>query len=203
VASVAGIADEAFDPVSVSDSTFERLQGKAFPVLDDVQGEKMQQTILAAREAGDSVGGIVECAAVGLPAGLGDALFDGMESRIAALAFGIPAVKGVEFGAGFRVADMMGSQNNDPFAVKDGRVVTITNHHGGLLGGITTGMPLIFRAALKPTPSIAKAQQSVYLPSLEETTLEIRGRHDPCVVARAVPVFEAVCAIAIYDALKD
>ena len=146
-------------------------------------------------------GGTVECAAIGLPAGLGDPMFDGIENRLAAALFGIPAVKGVEFGLGFESARIHGSENNDPFTVVDGKIVTETNRSGGILGGITNGMPLIFSAAIKPTPSISKPQQSVSLSNMENTTLEIKGRHDPCIVPRAVPVIEAAAAIAIFDAV--
>ena len=161
----------------------------------------MKEAILNAKAEGDSVGGIVECAVFGLPGGLGGPLFDGMEGQIAKIVFGIPAVKGVEFGEGFGAAALKGSENNDPFIAENGQVLTETNHAGGILGGITNGMPLVFRAAFKPTPSIAKAQKSVDLRTLEPVTLEIEGRHDPCIVPRAVPVVEAAAAIAVYDAL--
>ena len=172
---------------------------KDFPTVDTEQGKRMQAAIAEAKAAGDSLGGMVECKVLGLPAGLGDPMFDGMENRIAALVFGIPAVKGVEFGAGFAVASMRGSENNDPFAIENGKIVTTTNHCGGILGGITTGMPLVFRAALKPTPSIAIEQQSVRLGTLENARVTVGGRHDPCIVPRAVPVIEAAAAIAVYD----
>ena len=174
---------------------------KPFPTVSDAQGQKMQQAIAAARAEGDSVGGIVECAVLGLPAGLGDPMFGGMENRIAAIVFGIPAVKGVEFGAGFAAAGLRGSVNNDPFTVENGKVVTAANHCGGILGGITDGMPLTFRAAFKPTPSIAREQRSVDLDTMAPTALSIAGRHDPCIVPRAVPCVEAAAAIAVYDAL--
>lgn len=176
---------------------------KAFPAVDDAQGEAMRAVIAAAKAEGDSVGGVVECAVLGLPAGLGDPMFDGMESRIARIVFAIPAVKGLEFGAGFGLAALRGSEANDAFAVRDGRIVTETNRCGGILGGITDGMPLVFRAAFKPTPSIAKEQRSVDLETLEEKPLAIEGRHDPCIVPRAVPVVEAAAAIAVYDALLE
>ena len=161
----------------------------------------MQALIAEAKAEEDSVGGVVECAVLGLPAGLGDPMFDGMENRIASVVFGIPAVKGLEFGAGFASSKKRGSENNDAFALRDGKLVTQTNRCGGILGGITTGMPLVFRAAFKPTPSIARAQQSVDLRTMEETSLRIVGRHDPCIVPRAVPVVEAAAALAVYDAL--
>jgi len=156
-----------------------------------------------AKRERDSVGGIIECTATGLPAGLGDPIFDGMENRIASLVFGIPAVKGIEFGTGFAAAHMRGSEHNDPFYLDGDTVKTRTNHHGGILGGITSGMPLVFRVVIKPTPSIGKMQESVNLEKMEATTIEIEGRHDPCIVPRAVPCIEAVAAIAIYDAILE
>ena len=198
----AGIADEPF-PLHPTAELFQEIAAKDFPVLSEGAGERMQQAILAAREALDSVGGIVECAAIGLPAGLGDPMFDGVENRLAAALFGIPAVKGVEFGAGFAAARSRGSENNDAFSVADGAVVTETNHAGGILGGITNGMPLVLRTALKPTPSIAREQKTVRLSQMEETTLAIRGRHDPCIAHRAVPVVEAVTAAVLFDLLLE
>ena len=174
--------------------------GKDFPVLNPESGETMRQAIAFYRSLGDSVGGIIECAAVGLPAGLGEPMFGGMESRIAQIVYGIPAVKCVEFGTGRNAALDIGSENNDNFTIQNGEIVTETNHCGGILGGITTGMPLIFSAAIKPTPSIAKPQQTVDLETFERTTIQIKGRHDPCIVPRAVPVIEAAAAIAIFDA---
>ena len=175
--------------------------GKAFPTVSDERGAAMQERIALRRSQGDSSGGVVECAILGLPAGLGDPMFGGMENRIAAIVFGIPAVKGVEFGAGFSAARTTGSVNNDPFTVENGSVRTVTNNAGGILGGITDGMPLVFRAAFKPTPSIALPQQSVDLERMEPTELTVGGRHDPCLVPRAVPVVESAAAIAVYDAL--
>ena len=173
--------------------------GKIFPTLTADSAEVFQNAISDARSQGDSVGGIIECATTGLPVGIGDPMFDGVENRIAQIIFGIPAVKGVEFGAGFAAATMNGSQNNDPFVVEGGQIRTATNNCGGILGGITNGMPLIFRVAVKPTPSIAMEQQSVSLSRMENTSLIVQGRHDPCIVPRAVPVVEAAAAIAIFD----
>ena len=173
--------------------------GQIFPTLTAESADAFQNAISDARLQGDSVGGVIECAATGLPAGIGDPLFDGVENRIAQIVFGIPAVKGVEFGAGFAAAELMGSQNNDAFTAENGQIRTVTNNCGGILGGITNGMPLVFRVAIKPTPSIAKEQQSVSLSRMENTTLVVQGRHDPCIVPRAVPVVEAAAAIAILD----
>ena len=193
IAAIAGVADEG----ALTGSTAE----KPFPVVSDARGEQMRAAIAAARAEGDSVGGIIECAVLGLPAGLGEPMFGGMENRIAAAVFGIPAVKGIEFGAGFAAAALRGSENNDAFAVENGKIVTETNRCGGILGGITDGMPLWFRAAVKPTPSIARAQRTVDLDTLENAEICITGRHDPCIVPRAVPCIEAAAAIAVYDAL--
>ena len=195
IASIAGIADEApfTEPVS----------GKPFPVVTDAVGEQMQQAILQAKADGDSVGGVIECVVSGCPAGLGEPMFGGMENRIAQLVFAIPAVKGVEFGVGFAASAMRGSENNDAFCIENGKIQTVTNHCGGILGGITNAMPIVFRAAFKPTPSIRREQQSVSLSRMEEVTLSVPGRHDPCIVPRAVPCVEAAAAIAVYDALLE
>ena len=201
IASIAGGADRPFDPMGESVETMDALKRAPFPVLDEKAGERMRKAILQAKEEGDSVGGIVECLVTGVPAGLGEPMFSGMENRLAAALFGIPAVKGVEFGAGFGVAKMRGSENNDPFTVKDGKLVTETNHAGGILGGITNGMPLVFRLAVKPTPSIAKQQQTVSLSKKQVEELVVTGRHDPCIVPRAVPVVEAVTALVLTDLL--
>lgn len=202
LASVGTEEDAAF-PLHPTAELLDAVAAKAFPVLEDEAGARMQQAILAARQAGDSLGGVVECAAVGLPSGLGGPMFDGVENRLAAALFGIPAVKGVEFGAGFAAARSTGSANNDPFAVRDGAIVTTSNHAGGILGGITTGMPLTLRLAFKPTPSISKPQQTVSLSRMEPAELVIRGRHDPCIAHRAVPVVEAVTATVLLDLLLE
>ena len=201
IASIAGQADRPFDPMGESTETLEALKRAPFPVLDEKAGELMRKAIFEAKENRDSVGGVVECLVTGVPAGLGDPMFGGMENRLAAALFGIPAVKGVEFGEGFGVAKLRGSQNNDPFTVKDGKIVTETNHAGGILGGITNGMPLVFRLAVKPTPSISRPQQTVSLSENRVEELVITGRHDPCIVPRAVPVVEAVTALVLSDLL--
>lgn len=166
--------------------------------------EKFPERILTAKKAGDSTGGIIECICKGVPPGLGEPMFGGMENRIAQAVFGIPAIKGLEFGAGFAAADMTGSVHNDPWYFdENGTAHTRTNNAGGILGGITNGMPLIFRAAVKPTPSIALPQESIDLRTGQNTTLTVKGRHDPCIVPRAVPCIEAAAAAAIYDALLE
>lgn len=195
VAAIAGISDTPFDPLAPDADLIQ----PEFPVINQDAGARMRAAISAARSDGDSVGGIVECAVTGLPAGVGEPMFGGVESRIAQIVYGVPAVKGVEFGAGFAAAKLRGSQNNDDYVISDGQIHTVTNNSGGILGGITTGMPLIFRAALKPTPSISRPQQSVSLSSGEMQELVVKGRHDPCIVPRAIPVIEAAAAIAIFD----
>ncbi len=198
--SIETVQDRRFDPVSVTKEELSALHQKPFPVLNDAVQVPMEQAILQAKAEQDSVGGIIECAAVGLPVGWGDPMFGGMENRIAQAVFGIPAIRGIEFGTGFAAASMRGSSHNDPYTIESGTIRTKTNHHGGVLGGITSGMPLIFRVAVKPTPSIGQAQESVSLSNLEGETLTVHGRHDPCIVPRAVPVVEAAAAMAIYDA---
>lgn len=163
----------------------------------------MRAAVSAAKEEGDSVGGIVACVAEGVPAGLGGPLYEGLESRIAEIVYGIPAVKGVEFGAGFAAARMKGSECNDAFEMRGGKVVTRTNHCGGILGGISTGGAIVFRAAFKPTPSIAKEQDTVDLRTKQNAKISVSGRHDPCIVFRAVPVVEAAAALAILDAMAE
>lgn len=193
---IGGVKDERFNPVDVN---FDGICEKEFPVINDSCGEKMREVIEEARLDGDSVGGVIECAVTGLPVGLGEPMFDGVENVISQAVFAIPAVKGIEFGAGFDSAEMRGSENNDAFSSVDGKFVTDTNNHGGILGGITSSMPVVFRVAMKPTPSISKTQKSVNLLTREEETVEVNGRHDPCVVPRAVPCVEAAAAIAIMN----
>lgn len=195
----AGVPD---DPIFLdwADPALDAIN-KDFPVLNADAGLKMRDAIAAAKAEGDSVGGLIECIITGLPAGLGEPMFGGMEGRIAQIVYGIPAVKGLEFGTGFTGSYMKGSENNDSFIIRDGQVKTVRNYAGGILGGITNGMPLVFQAAIKPTPSISAPQRSVSLSRMEETTLTVKGRHDPCIAPRAVPVIEAAAAIAVYDAI--
>jgi chorismate synthase len=191
---------EARDKCSGSYDEYLAISRRDFPASESAEAA-MKDAIRTAKEAGDSVGGIVEAAVFGLPGGLGEPFFGSMESSISSLLFSIPAVKGVEFGDGFRLAAMKGSLANDPLYMEDGRICSRTNHNGGILGGITNGMPLVTRAAIKPTPSIARPQSTVDSAAMRDATLSISGRHDPCIVPRAVPVIEACLAVAALDAL--
>ena len=203
IASVGEISDGPIDPAAPDLNALELCAQKPFPTLDDAQGEKMQALILEAREAQDSVGGTIECVVTGLPLGLGAPDFDrNAETEFARQLFAIPAIKGLEFGDGFGLGRMRGSQANDPWAVRDGAAVTVTNHNGGILGGITTGMPVVFRVAVKPTPSIAQPQDTINMLTGEAATIARQGRHDPCIVHRAVPVVEAAAALAALRLLK-
>lgn len=193
---IADISDNRFNPVNVD---FCNISEKEFPVINDEKGEKMCEVIECARLEGDSVGGVIECAITGLSVGMGEPMFDGVENVISHAVFSVPAVKGIEFGSGFESAGFKGSENNDAFSCIDGKFVTETNNHGGILGGITSSMPVVFRVAIKPTPSIAKTQKSVNLLTREDAEVTVIGRHDPCIVPRAVPCIEAAAAIAIMN----
>jgi chorismate synthase len=199
IARCAGVADRPFETLP---DDLKALECAAFPVLDPRRGEAMQASILEAAQAGDSVGGVLETAVTGLPAGLGAPWFDTVEGLLSHALFSIPAVKGVEFGDGFALAERRGSQANDPFRMEAGGVVTETNHNGGVNGGITNGMPLIFRTVIKPTPSIAIAQRTVDLSTNTNTEITVRGRHDPCIVPRARAIQDAVTAFVLLDLLE-
>lgn len=201
--SIGTVYDKAFDLTDVSSKEKDMLSGSLFPVLDKENGQKMKEIIAHAKENLDSVGGIIECAVTGLPAGLGEHMFAGAEGRIASMMFSVPAIKGIEFGNGFGCAEMHGSENNDPFYYDGDIIKTKTNNCGGILGGMTNGMPLVFRVAVKPTPSIGRPQQSVDMEEKKNIEFTIKGRHDPCIVPRAVPVIEAAAAITILDMLLD
>ena len=204
ILAVGAVKDRPYDRVGLTAETLHAPAKKAFSVLDEEAGEAMRGEIECARMAADSVGGSVECAVLGLPTGVGDHPFEGMEGQISSILFSIPAVKAVAFGDGFDFVTGYGSTHNDPYEVAaDGRIVTKTNHCGGIVGGMSTGMPVIFSCAFKPTPSIGSPQDSVSLSKKENTTLTIQGRHDPCIVPRAVPVVEAAAAIALVDLLLD
>ena len=199
IASIGKIDDLSFDPVCVTAGDLETIKAKDFPTISEEKAKEMQDTVLLAKSNSDSVGGTVECAILGVKPGIGEPIFDGIENRISAAVFGIPAVKGIEFGSGFDGSRLFGSENNDDFTSKNGEIRTLTNNHGGILGGISSGMPIIFRCAIKPTPSIAKEQNTVNVMTGEPESLSVVGRHDPCIVQRAVPCIEAAAAIVIAD----
>ncbi|MDE7193051.1 MAG: chorismate synthase [Oscillospiraceae bacterium] len=203
IKSIKNISDGSFDPVKLTAEQLETVKSRPFPTLSEEAERGMREVIENARMSLDSVGGVVECAAVGFPAGIGSPMMDGLENIIARLVFAIPAVKGIEFGNGFGCTELFGSENNDEFALKNGEIITKTNNHGGILGGISSGMPIIFRAAFKPTPSISRPQNSVDFKEMTEQELVIKGRHDPCVVPRAVPCVESALNIALLSALND
>ena len=195
---IKNVCDDKIDFVNIGNWN---TASKEFPVINDEKGKLMIAEIEKAREMGDSVGGVIECAITGVKAGYGDPMFDGIENQLAKNIFGIPAVKGIEFGNGFSATDLYGSENNDDFCIVNGEIKTATNNAGGINGGITNGMPIVFRTAIKPTPSIYKEQNSVSLADKTEKKLQIKGRHDPCIVQRAVPVVEAVTAFTLLDIL--
>jgi chorismate synthase len=204
VSQIHNIKDSQFDHVRVSREDILDVRYKEFPVINDKKGVLMKEDIQKARMSCESLGGIIECVSVNVPAGIGSPIFEGLENSIAQLIFGIPAVKGLEFGAGFNVAKMIGSQNNDEFYVDEhGHVVTKTNNHGGILGGISSGMPITLNVAIKPTPSISQPQNTVDYHDMKNETLQVKGRHDPCIVPRAVPCVEAAVNIALLAHMLD
>ena len=209
VAELAGIPDEPFSALDNSPASLDLLarqmaalgDGRRMPTVDEAAGARMVEAVMDARSRKDTLGGVVECVATGLPAGAGSPMFDGVENVMARALFGIPAVKGVEFGRGFGVARLSGTQNNDPYEVRGGTCVPTTNNAGGILGGITTGAPVLVRCAFKPISSVMVEQDSVDLTTMEPARLKVHGRHDTTAVIRAVPVVEAVCALALADVL--
>ena len=194
----AGILDREFGDLL---SDIKELNQKTFAVLDEPRISEMTNAILDAASKGDSVGGVLETAICGMPAGVGEPWFDSLESQLSHMLFSIPAVKGIEFGKGFSIADSMGSEANDAMRIENGKVITTTNNNGGINGGITNGMPVIFRTAIKPTPTIFKPQNTIDFKSMTETVLEPKGRHDPAIVHRARVVQDAASAIVLCDAL--
>ncbi len=199
VSSIKNIKDDDLDKVNPDKDLLNKVINKPFPVFNDLKGDLMMKTIINAKSESDSVGGTVECVITGVKAGLGNPNFDGIENKISSIIFGIPAVKGIEFGNGFSSTLLFGSENNDEYYYDNDEIVTKTNNCGGILGGISNGMPIVFKVAFKPTPSIAKEQNSVSFKEKKDTKLVIKGRHDPCIVLRAVPCVEAAAAIAILD----
>lgn len=198
------IEDRPFQDEDLNEKQLMVFRKMTLPVFSEAIGQKMETCILDASRNKDSVGGVVECGAIGLPAGLGNPFFHSIESQLSSLFFSIPAVKGVGFGAGFEIGTMMGSKANDPYYIDGkGDVLTETNYNGGILGGITTGMPLTCQVAIKPTPSIGKEQKTFHKSKMENTTLSIEGRHDPCIIPRAIPVLESAMAIALFNAYLE
>ena len=202
IASIGNINDERFCGTNIPEELMDRLSGTTFGLIDQSREESMRALIEECRLSGDSIGGTVECAITGMPVGIGSPMFYGVENVLSSVIFGVPAVKGIEFGSGFEGSSLRGSENNDEFYYDGETVKTRTNNHGGILGGISSGMPVIFRTAMKPTPSIAREQKTVDLKEKTDTTLSIKGRHDPCIAVRAVPVIESAAALAITELLK-
>ena len=201
--SIGKIKDCSFLESDISDELLNSFKEKELPLINTKLEDEMRQEILSARSSGDSIGGTIECAILGVSPGIGDPFFDSVESTLAHLMFSVPAVKGIEFGKGFDISKMMGSEANDEYYLENGNIKTKTNNNGGILGGITNGMPIIFNVAIKPTASIFKEQNAVNIVTMEETTLCIEGRHDPCIVQRALPVIEAVAAIGITELMNS
>lgn len=203
ISQIGNVHDDEMNRVDISPKTLEALTRELFPVLRKEAEQEMRDFIEKARLSGDSAGGVIECAVTGLPVGLGSNIFSTVESKLSAALFAIPAVKGVQFGAGFGFAEMLGSEANDPYEIKNGRVAFKSNNNGGVLGGMSSGAPLVFSIVVKPTPSISKEQDSVDLSTMQNEKLVIKGRHDPCIVPRAVPVAEATAALAVLDLIMQ
>lgn len=201
--SIGKIKDCSFLESDISDELLNSFKEKELPLINTKLEDEMRQEILSARSSGDSIGGTIECAILGVSPGIGEPFFDSVESTLAHLMFSVPAVKGIEFGKGFDISKMRGSEANDEYYLENGNIKTKTNNNGGILGGITNGMPIIFNVAIKPTASIFKEQNAVNIVTMEETTLCIEGRHDPCIVQRALPVIEAVAAIGITELMNS
>lgn len=197
------IVEPSFNPLGESEATLKAIDAKSFPVMDDAIGEQMQSCILTAKGVLNSVGGVIEAMAINLPAGLGAPYFDSVESHLSQILFSVPALKGIEFGEGFGFAQLTGAEANDQMHYEEGKVRCYTNHNGGITGGLTNGMPLVFRVAMKPTASISREQKTVSMSEHSDTTLTVVGRHDPCIVQRAVPVIEAVTAWTLWDLLIE
>lgn len=200
---IENISEVKNDWTDISQEMVKRLKTSDFPVLNEALGEEMKQAILTAFYEKDSVGGEITVFAAGVPEGVGSPIFDALESKIASLVLSVPGVKGISFGSGFDLAKMRGSAANDPYRIQNGKVVTSSNHNGGILGGISNGMPIIYKVVIKPTASIAILQKTVDLSSMEDTEISIHGRHDPCIVPRGVPVMEACTALVLADCLLD
>lgn len=203
ILSIGTIREESFSLIDIDSDQLEQLSSMDFPVISNEKGQVMKDAILSARENQDSLGGVIETAIINIEPGIGSPFFDSVESTLSGLLFSIPGVKGLEFGLGFDITSKLGSQVNDEMYIENNKIKTYTNNNGGILGGITNGMPVIFRVAFKPTASIARAQSTVDIEKMENTKLEIKGRHDPCIVQRAVPVVEAVTALGLLDLMME
>ncbi len=199
IKAIENVEDQKLDLVNIDKAMIKSIKHKDFPVIDDALGEEMKEAIHAARNDGDSVGGVIECVVLDVDPGLGSPFFDSIESRLSHAIFAIPGVKGIEFGLGFEISKLRGSEANDEFYIEDETVKTYSNNNGGITGGITNGMPIVFKVAMKPTPSISKMQRTIDISDMSNTEVEVHGRHDPCIVQRAVPVVEAACALTILD----
>ena len=201
IKSIYDINDETIDNIDIENII--KLKSMKFPVLSSENGKRMTDCILEHKAKGNSLGGVVETFVINVPAGYGEPFFDSIESKISHIIFSIPSVKGVEFGAGFKITEMTGKEANDQFMINNDKVTTVTNNNGGILGGISNGMPIIFKTAIKPTPSIQCSQNTVNISSMENTLINIKGRHDPCIVPRVIPVIEGACALVILDLIME
>ncbi|WP_053956570.1 chorismate synthase [Inediibacterium massiliense] len=200
---IGNVEDDSFDYVDISKDLLQKLAKESFPVLNDSKREDMKNLILNVKKESNSIGGIIETGIINVPTGIGSPFFDSIESKLSQLLFSIPGIKGVEFGEGFKMSLMTGENGNDEFYIKDEQVKTHTNHNGGILGGISSGMPIVFKVACKPTPSIGKIQRSINIETMKNSKIQIEGRHDPCIVPRVIPVVEAMAALAILDLMME
>lgn len=203
ISSVGKVKDDSFNRINISESLLENLLKKELPLIKDEKIEEVKEEIEKVRLKGNSIGGTIECAIIGVKAGIGSPFFDSLESKIASLAFSVPAVKGIEFGLGFEISEMTGAEANDEYYVENGEIKAYSNNNGGITGGISNGMPITYKVAIKPTPSISIEQRTVNISTMENEKLVIEGRHDPCIVQRAVVVIEAIAAIAILEAIES
>ncbi|SFD15549.1 chorismate synthase [Clostridium uliginosum] len=203
VKSIGKIQDKSFDQIELNKELLNKLKCNELPLILTEKEDEMRNTILEARKDGDSIGGTIECTVIGINPGIGNPFFDSVESTLAHLMFSVPAVKGIEFGKGFLMSELRGSECNDEYYYEGDKIRTYTNNNGGITGGITNGMPILFKACIKPTPSISKKQRTIDIAEKKDSELVIEGRHDPCIVQRAIPVIESVTAIGILDLILN
>lgn len=203
ISSVGKVKDNSFNRVNISESLLDSLLKKELPLIKDEKIEEVKEEIEKVRLKGNSIGGTIECVIIGVKAGVGSPFFDSLESKIASLAFSVPAVKGIEFGLGFEISEMTGAEANDEYYIENGEIKAYSNNNGGITGGISNGMPITYKVAIKPTPSISIEQRTVNISTMENEKLVIEGRHDPCIVQRAVVVIEAIAAIAMLEAIES